>query len=116
MSQSPSNTVVNLASANAEQHVTSASYYERIIITNETTGDVYVRTDGSAVAETTGNFGAIVLPGAWRMVGNDQPRQPLITTKAGSTAQGTLNVLASGSPTYVSLMGTATGNVGVEFV
>ena len=86
----------------------------------------YVSTDGSAVAETEGNFGAVVVPGAWRMVGNDQPKQPLVSTTApGSTTQNTgwqgatnpnLNVLASSYPTYVSMVGTGSGNVVLEFV
>lgn len=128
MSQSPANEIVNLATANTAVAVTAPQYYERIIVTNETTGDVFIRTDGGTVASTEGNFGAIVQPGAWRMVGNDQPRQPN-PSKAqdveGWTVQNVgfrgattpnLNPLASGSPTHVSVLSTVAGNVSVEFV
>jgi hypothetical protein len=49
MSQSPSNQVVTLsATPNTAQAVTAPQYYERIIVTNESTGDVYVSTNGFA--------------------------------------------------------------------
>lgn len=116
MSQAAQNQIVALTLA-VESHITAPVYYERIIVTNETTDDVYVSTNGTAVAKTAGNFGAVILPGAWRMIGNDQPRQPLVsTTKPGSTVQGALTPLPSGSPTYVSLLANASGNVAVEFV
>src|SRR5258708_29685313 len=122
MSQSPSNQVVALT-LNVESHVTSTQYYERIIVTNETADDVYVRTDGGTVAKTLGNFGGVVLPGAWRMMGNDQPRQPLVTQAEGSTTQNkgfqgattpNLNPLTSRSPTYDPLLANASGNVVVD--
>lgn len=125
MSQSAYNQIVALT-ATVVAAVEVPLYYERIIVTNETTGDVYVSTDGSAVATTEGSFGAVVVPGAWRMVGNDQPKQPLVSTTApGSTVQNkgyqgatypNLNALASSYPTYVSLYATVSGNAVLEFV
>jgi hypothetical protein len=101
-------------------------YYERIIVSNTAAAPVYVSTDGSIVSTSEGDFGAVVDSGAWRMVGNDQPRQPLVSkTAPGSTVQNTgyegsttpnLETLASGYPTYVSLLCADTGNVVLEFV
>jgi len=118
MSQSQYGQTLTLARAGAAYTVTAPRYYERIIVTNESAGDVYVSTSGSAVASTEGNFGAVVLPTAWRMIGNDQPRQPLVSKAVpGRTMQNSLNPLPSGSPTHVSLMGTvANAVVEVEFV
>lgn len=125
MSQSPYDQVVAL-SANVVSNISVPLYYERVIVTSEIAGaDVYVSTDGTPVATTPGNFGAVVLPNAWRIVGNDQPRQPLVTQAEGSTVhnkgfQGAttpnLEPLASGAPTYVSLLCSSGGNVGLEFV
>ncbi len=126
MSQSTYNQIVAIASG-VVSNVSVPVYYDRIIVTNETSGDIYVSTDGSAVSTAEGSFGAVVLPGAWRMIGNDQPRQPLVSpTKSGSTVQntgwhgatqGNLEALASGAATYVSILGpSAGGNVGLEFV
>ena len=125
MSQSAYNQVAAI-SANTVKNVEVPLYYERIIVTNETSADVYVSTNGSAVSTSEGDFGAVVVSGSWRMVGNDQPKQPLVsTTVPGSTTQNTgfdgdtypnLNELASGYPTYVSLIGADAGNVGLEFV
>ena len=65
-------------------------YYERIIVTNEAIGDVYVTTNDTSASTAEGGFGAVVVPGAWRMVGNDQPQQPLVSkTAPGSTVQNT---------------------------
>lgn len=127
MSQSPNNQQITLsATPLTAQAVTAPQYYERIIAPNESAGDLYVRTDGGTVANTAGGFGATVLPGAWRMVGNDQPKEPLVTQAAGSTVQNkgyggstspNLNPLPSGSPTFVSIMATvASAVVGIEFV
>lgn len=127
MSQSQYNqTITPTTSA---QDVTAPPYYERIIVTNETNVDIYVATNGQPVSSADGGFGAIVLPGTWRMIGNDQPRQPLVSkTAPGSTVQNTgwhgastpnLNSLASGSPTYVSILASGApsgGAVGIEFV
>lgn len=125
MSQSQYDQQVTLV-ANTVSNVQVPLYYERVIVTNMTAADVYVSTDGSAVATTEGNFGAVVVPSGWRMVGNDQPRQPLVSkTAPGSTTQNTgwqgsvvpnLNLPASGHPTYVSLLGADAGNVSLEFV
>jgi hypothetical protein len=83
------NQIVSLT-ANTAANMHAPLYYDRVIVTNETTGDVYVSTDGSAVSTSEGSYGAIVLPGAWRMVGNDQPKQPLVSKKAsGRTVQNT---------------------------
>ena len=134
MSQSPFNQIIAAGSFTAGTALTVEvpQYYDRIIITNEsTTADLYVSTNGASVTSTEGGFGAVVLPGAWRMVGNDQPKQPLVSkTAAGSTVQNTgfqgattpnLNQLASGAPTVVSLVfppvsDTNPGNVVLEFV
>lgn len=132
MSQSPDNQLIAAGSFTAGTAVTVSAthYYERIIITNEAAAaDLYVSTNGQACATTEGNFGAVVVPGAWRMIGNDQPRQPLVSTTApGSTTQNkgfggatspNLNALASGAPTFVSLLfptGSTPGAVAVEFV
>lgn len=128
MSQSQYNQEITVpATANTEFHVAVPLYYERIIITNETAGDVYVATNGAAVTEATGGMGGTVLPGAWRMMGNDQPKQPLVSkTAPGSTVQNTgyqgsttpnLNPLPSGAQTYVSMMCTVNaGQVALEFV
>jgi hypothetical protein len=131
LSQSQYNQVIAAGSftAGTALAVEVPLYYERIIITNEASGaDLYVSTDGSAAATTEGNFGAVVVPGAWRMVGNDQPKQPLVSTTAPTTVQNkgyqgatdvNLNPLASGYPTYVSLLfptGSTPGAVALEFV
>lgn len=128
MSQSPYNQSVALT-ANEVATVTVPVYYERIIVANLLTAqadDVYVATNGQAVSASEGGFGAVVLPGAWRMIGNDQPRQPLVSkTAPGSTTQNTsfggsttpsLNLPASGYPTYISLISPASGSVSLEFV
>jgi hypothetical protein len=125
MSQSPYDEVAVL-SANTVKTVTVPLYYERIIVTNETAAAVVVSTNGQAVSTSEGGFGAVVMAGSWRMVGNDQPRQPLVSkTAPGSTVQNTgfdgsttpnLNPLASGYPTFVSLVGADAGNVALEFV
>ena len=115
MSQAAQNQIA--AVTTAESHVTAPVYYDRIIITNETTDDVYVSTNGQAVTKSAGGFGAVILPGAWRMVGNDQPKQPKVSpTAPGSTVQSALNLPASGFPTYVSLIANVAGNVAIEFV
>ena len=129
MSQSPYNQTITPSTT--AQAVEVPVYYDRIIVTNETTADIYVATNGSTVATTEGGFGAVVLPGAWRMIGNDQPKQPLVSkTATGSTVQNTgyqgattpnLNAPASGYPTYVSVIavgtvGTSPGTVTLEFV
>jgi hypothetical protein len=132
VSQSPSNQLIAAASftAGTALAVDVPQYYDRVIVTNESTSaDLYVATDGSAASTAEGGFGAIVLPGTWRMVGNDQPRQPLVSIwKPGSTVQNTgfdgstepnLNPLASGYPTVVSLLfptGSTPGAVSLEFV
>jgi hypothetical protein len=132
MSQSAYNQVIASTSftAGTAYTVEVPLYHERIIVTNEsTTADLYVATNGSAAATTEGNFGAVVVPGAWRMVGNDQSRQPLVSIHApGSTVQNTgyqgatdvnLYEPASGYPTYVSLLfptGSTPGAVSLEFV
>ena len=79
----------------------------------------------------TRGFGGTVLPGAWRMIGNDQPREPNNTPTSSPQQEGwtvqnrgyqgatnpNLNPLASGFQTYVSMMCTATsGVVALEFV
>jgi len=125
MSQSLYNQLVAL-SANTVKNIEVLLYYDRIIVTNTTASDVLVSTDGSAVSESEGGYGAVVMPGAWRMVGNDQPKQPLVSkTAPGGTVQNTgwqgatspnLEILASGYPTYVSLLGADAGNVVLEFV
>jgi hypothetical protein len=103
-------------------------YYERIIVTNEGAAPLYVRCDGQAVTNATGGFAGLVMPGAWRMFGNDQPRQPLVSkTAQGSTVQNTgyqgatfpnLNPTEGGSNhTVVSLLcPTAAGSAVLEFV
>ena len=118
MSQSQHGQTLTLARAGAAYTVTAPRYYQRIIVTNESAGDVYVSTSGAAVAKTHGNFGAVVRPSAWRMVGNDQPRQPSASnTIRGGTGHDSLNPPPGGSPTHVSLMGTvANAVVEVEFV
>jgi hypothetical protein len=124
MSQSPSNQIVALT-ANTVANVGVPQYYDRIITTNETTADVCVATNGSAVATTAGAFGGVVLLGAWRMMGNDQPREPNNTPTSSPQQEGwtvqnrgyqgstspNLNPLASGFQTYVSTMCTATSGV-----
>jgi hypothetical protein len=77
------NQIVSLT-ANTAANMHAPLYYDRVTVTNETTGDVYVSTDGSAVSTSEGSYGAIVLPGAWRMEGNDQPKQPLVSKKASA--------------------------------
>ena len=118
MSQSQHGQTLTLARAGAAYTVTAPRYYERVIVTNESAGDVYVSTSGSAVADTEGNFGAVVLPSAWRMIGNDQPRQPSVSkTVPGREMRDSVNPVPCGSPTHVSLMGTvANAVVEVEFV
>jgi hypothetical protein len=118
MSQSQYNQTLTLARAGAAYTVTAPRHYKRIIVTNESAGDVYVSTSGSAVADTEGDFGAVVHPSAWRMIGNDQPSQPRVSkTVPGRTMQNSLNPPPSGGPTHVSLMGTvANAVVEVEFV
>jgi hypothetical protein len=125
VSQSQYDQVVALSS-NVVATVEVPQYYERVIVTNETAANVYVCTNGSAVSTSEGGFGAIVVAGSWRMIGNDQPKEPLVSTTApGSTVQNTgwqgatdvnLNEPASGYPTYVSLLGADAGNVALEFV
>jgi hypothetical protein len=118
MSQSQYNQTLTLTRAGAAYTVTAPRYYERIIVTNESAGDVYVSTSGSAVASAEGNFGAVVLPSAWRMIGNDQPRQPIVSkTVPGRTVQNSRSPVPSDNPTQVSLMGTVPNAlVEVEFV
>jgi len=118
MSQSQHGQTLTLARAGAAYTVTAPRYYERVIVTNESAGDVYVSTSGSAVADTEGNFGAVILPSAWRMIGNDQPRQPSVAkTVPGREMRDSVNPVPSASPTHVSLMGTvANAVVEVEFV
>jgi len=118
MSQSQHGQTLTLARAGAAYTVTAPRYYERIIVTNESAGEVYVSTSGSAVADTEGNFGAVVHPSAWRMIGNDQPRQPSVSkTVPGRAIRNSLYPRPGGSPTHVSLMGTvANAVVEVEFV
>lgn len=131
MSQSASNQVVpaNSFTAGTALAVTAPQYYERVIVTNQAaTADLYVSTNGQPASTSAGGFGGVVLPGAWRMIGNDQPRQPLVTQAEGATVQNTgyqgaitpnLNPLASGHPTVVSLLFPASstpGAVGLEFV
>jgi hypothetical protein len=126
MSQSQYNQVVAV-SANTVKNVSVPLYYARVICTNQTADPIYVSTNGSPVGDTgDGEFGAVVMPSAWRTVGNDQPAEPQVSkTSPGSTVQNTgyqgvtfpnLNPLASGSPTYVSILGAAAGNVVLEFV
>jgi hypothetical protein len=79
--------------ANTAANMHAPLYYDRVIVTNETTGDVYVSTDGSAVSTSEGGYGAIVLPGAWRMVGND-PAQAAIGVKEGFRQDGAEHGLA----------------------
>jgi hypothetical protein len=124
LSQSQYDQVVSLT-ANTVATVEVPLYYERVIVTNETAANVYVSTNGSTVSTSEGGFGALVVPGAWRMVGNDQPKQPLVSATAdGPTVQNTgfdgatvpnLNVLASGYPTFVSLLCAASGDAVLEF-
>jgi hypothetical protein len=132
MSQSPYNQIISAGSftAGTAHSVDIPLYYERVVITNEaSSADLYISTDGSAASTSEGDFGAVVVPGAWRMIPNDQPRQPLVSkTAPGSTVQNTgfggstdvnLNVLASGYPTLISLLfptGSTPGNVVLEFV
>jgi hypothetical protein len=132
MSQSPYNQIISAGSftAGTAHAVEVPLYYERVIVTNEAaSADLYVSTNGTAASTSEADFGAVVVPGAWRMVGNDQPRQPLVSlTAPGSTVQNTgyegsttpnLEEPASGYPTYVSLLfptGSTPGNVAVEFV
>lgn len=132
MSQSPYNQIIPAGSftAGTALAVTAPQYYERVIVTNESAAaDLYVATNGQAASAAEGGFGGVVVPGTWRMIGNDQPRQPLVSkTAPGSTVQNTgwqgatdpnLNPLASGSPTYVSLLfptGSTPGAVVLEFV
>ena len=125
MSESPYSQLVAL-SANTVATVEVPLYYGGIIVTNETAADVYVSTDGSDVSTSEGEFGAVVVPGAFRQVGNDQPKQPLVSkTAPGSTTQNTgwqgstypnLNEPASSYPTHVSLVGADAGNVALEFI
>jgi hypothetical protein len=90
-----------------------------------------VSTNGTAASTSEGDFGAVVVPGAWRMVGNDQPRQPNpvgALDSPGWTVQNkgyqgatvpNLEEPSSGYPTYVSLLfptGSTPGNVALEFV
>ena len=70
MSQSVYNQIVALTASTAAT-VEVPLYYERVIVSNETTGDVYVSTNGTAASVSEGGFGAVVLPGAWRMRRND---------------------------------------------
>ena len=118
MSQSQHGQTLTLARAGAAYTVTAPRYYERIIVANESAGDVYVSTSGAAVADTEGKFGAVVRPSAWRMIGNDQPRHPFAAkTVPGSTMPNPLDPPPGGSPTHVSLMGTvANAVVEVQFV
>lgn len=121
MSHSQHGQTLTLARAGAAYTVTAPRYYQRIIVANESAGDVYVSTSGAAVAKTEGNFGAVVRPSAWRMIGNDQPRQPLaskaVPGRTMPNPMNPLNLLPGGSPTHVSLMGTvANAVVEVEFV
>lgn len=133
MSQSPYNQIIAAGSftAGTAFAVDVPLYYERVIVTNESAGsDLYVSTNGEAVSNAEGDYGSVVLPGAWRMVPNDQPRQPLVSTwSPGSTVQNTgyqgasypnLNGTEGGANhTLVSLMfptGSTPGSVALEFV
>lgn len=125
MSQSQYNQVVALTAATVKA-VEVPLYYERIIVTNTASASVYVATNGSAVSTSEGDFGAVVESASWRMVGNDQPRQPLVSkTAPGSTTQNTgyqgatvpnLEEPTSGYPTYVSLLCADSGSVILEFL
>lgn len=125
MSQSPYNQVIALTGGTVKA-VEVPEYYERVIVSNTAAAPVYVATSGSAVSTSEGDFGAVVDAGAWRMVGNDQPREPLVSkTAPGSTVQNTgwqgatypnLEEPASGYPTYVSLLCADSGSVMLEFL
>lgn len=131
MSTSPYDQNITLV-ANTEQHVLVPVYYERIIVTNGTTATIYTSTNGTPVTTAQGGFGAEVLPSAWRMIGNDQPKEQPINSPSGHQAeqegwtvqnrgfQGAttpnLNPLASGAATYISVIGSAAGTVTLEFV
>lgn len=131
MSQSQYNQVIpaNSFTAGTAYEVSVPLYYERIIVTNQAAAaELYVTTNDTSASTNEGGFGAVVVPGAWRMVGNDQPKQPLVSkTAPGSTVQNTgyqgatvpnLNPLP-GNPTTVTLLfptGSAPGNVALEFV
>jgi len=124
MSQSPSNQVVAIT-ANTAATVTSAQWYAHMIVTNQTADPIYCRADGGTASSTEGGFQLVIEGLSWRMVANDQVAQPLVNQSLGSTVQnkgyqGTtepnLNPLASGSPTHLSIIGAASGNVAVEFV
>jgi hypothetical protein len=125
LSQSPYNQVVALTGGTVKA-VEISLYYERIIVSNTAAAPVYVSTDGSIVSTSEGDFAAVVDSGAWRMFGNDQPRQPLVSkTAPGSTVQNygyegadvpNLNLPASGYPTYVSLLCADSGSVILEFL
>lgn len=132
MSQSQYNQVIPAGSftAGTALPISVPQYYDRVIITNESAAaDLYVATNGTAVTVAEGGFGGVIVPGAWRMIGNDQPRQPLVSkTATGSTVQNTgyqgatvpnLNPLVSGAATFVSLLfptGSTPGAVVLEFV
>lgn len=134
MSQSQYNQVIaNTAfTAGTAYNVEVPLYYERTIVTNEAaSADLYVATNGAAASTSEGDYGAVVLPGAWLMVGNDQPRQPnpagaldapgwTVQNKGRQGSGGVnLNLPASAYPTYVSLLfptGSTPGNIALEFV
>jgi hypothetical protein len=132
VSQSPYNQLIASTSftAGTAYTVDVPLYYERVIVTNLATGsDLYVATNGQAASANEGGFGAVVVPGAWRMIGNDQPKQPMVSKwSPGSTVRNAgyqgatnpnLNEPASGYPTYVSLLfptGSTPGAVSLEFV
>lgn len=76
MSQSQYNQVIAYTSftAGTPYNIEVPLYYERVIVTNEAAAaDLYVSTNGTAASTSEGDFGAVVVPGAWRMIGNDQP-------------------------------------------
>src|SRR5215467_8526408 len=107
MSRSQHGQTLTLARAGAAYTVTAPRYYERVIVTNESAGDVYVSTSGSAVADTEGDFGAVVLPSAWRVVGNGQSSEASVSkTVAGREMREPVRVIGNDQPRQHSVSKT----------
>lgn len=109
--------VVTLSGSGASS-VTWASWYPEIVIANDGSGSVFVRTDGTTA--TGGNGDVSVPSGVIQTLANEQPEPeadaitgypPYLTP--GWTAQEQNYVYAGGTGTFVSLYSTSTPTVTV---
>jgi hypothetical protein len=107
--------------ASTAKAVEVPAYYSMFDVTNETADPLYVQSNGSAATTAEGGSQGVVEPSTQRTFGNAQPRQPAAgvagdALEPGWTVQGNINPLASGYPTYVSLLSAAAGTVHLEFL